>query len=231
MSYRPIQGFLTPNGRRLRGPSRSATLIPVPARPPTGYYDPSIDSQVSAGARGLQDLGIDTATGIRRGGENLQTTLADLLTGENRARADYGTATENLSRNYGILGARQAEATRAHGILSQDLMARADAIRSANQGREQGQLDTSLARSLQDIGTARTAAQTNYDRTYGPGGDLNLTLARAMREQPILESDANQQRLYQAKAAGYIPPNGPQWLLGPVRYPRRARVGNGRGVG
>ena len=208
---------------------RSATLIPVPSRPPTGYYDPSIDSQVSAGARGLGDLRIDVDTGKRRGLEDRDLTLADLMTGENRTRADATLATQNLGRQFGQLATGQAEAGRVRGIVSGGLAEQAAQIRAANQGRAQSQIDLSLNRALEDITTQRGDVNRGFDRQFGSGGDLDLQLARGEREQPLLEADANDLRLGQARAAGWVPPKA-HWQYGPApKRPKKLPRGRGRG--
>jgi hypothetical protein len=222
-----VYNSFTGRGRKpKRMPQRSATLIPVPSRPPTGYYDPSIDAQVAAGARGLGDLRIDVDTGKRRGLEDRDLTLADLLTSENRTRADATLATGNLNRQFGILAGQQAEAGRARGIVSGGLAAQQAEIRAGNQGRAQAQIDTSLTRALEDITTGRGDVNRGFDRQFGAGGDLDLQLARGEREQPLLEADANDLRLGQAKIAGWVPPKA-HWQYGkkPKKLPR------GRGAG
>jgi hypothetical protein len=205
---------------------------PKLTRPPTGYYDPSIDAQVAAGARGLGDLRIDIDTGIRRGGEDFQTamggartqraqTLADLMTGETRLRDDHRLATEDLGLQFGRLARGQAEGARARGVISSGLAARAAQIRAGNQGRAQAGLDLSRDRGLENIATDRSRFEENYltqtglldrdyQRQYGAGGDLDLQLARGEREQPLLEADANDLRLFQAKQAQWVPPGAPK---------------------
>lgn len=189
----------------------------APARPPAGYYDPSIDQQVSAGTRGLGDLRIDVDTAKRRGGEDRDLTLADLMTGENRAREDANIATGNLVTGYKRLATGQAQAARARGLgLSEGLAARAAGIRGANQQRDQAGIDLSFNRAMENINLQRGDVNRGFDRQFGPGGDLDLQLARGEREQPFLEADANQIRLYQAKQAGYLPPLRPKRPKRPV---------------
>lgn len=242
----------TGRGRKLRAPQTRATHVPSPSRPPAGYYDPSIDAQVSAGARGLQDLRIDIDTGKRRGAEDRDTalggltqtrdrTLADLLTGETRLNEDYTRSTGELGRQFGILAQQQAQGARSRGVLSSGLAARAAQIRAGNQGRQQVGLDLARNRGLEDIGTRRTRVgedfttqsgllERDFGRQFGAGGDLDLQLARGEREQPFLEADANALRLAQATAAGYVAPL-PYWKFD--KKPRRPRApkGGGSGVG
>lgn len=181
---------------------------PVPARPPSGYYDPAIDSQVAAGGRGLGDLRIDVDTAKRRGLEDYRSTLFDLDTTRDRTLQDYGTATGNLNLNFQRLGRQQGESARARGVMSEGIAAKSAAVRGANQGREQAGLDTQRDRSLADIQTRRTLLDRDYARQFASGGDMDLQLTRAEREQPFLEADANTQRLFQANQAGYLPPTG-----------------------
>jgi hypothetical protein len=189
----------------------------APARPPSGYYDPTIDQQVQAGARGLGDLRIDIDTAKRRGGEDRDTTLADLMTGENRARADAGIATGNLQTGYKRLATGQAQAGRVRGLgLSEGLADRAAGIRAANQQHDQAGIDLSLGRALENIDFQRRDLNRNFDRQFALGGDLDLQLARGEREQPLLEADANNLRLYQAKQANYVPPLRPKKPKRPV---------------
>lgn len=262
MAAYPTFGLLNPfRGRKPPKLPRQTPmeLIPPPSRPPTGYYDPSIDAQVAAGARGLGDLRIDVDTGKRRGGEDFASgltgltqsrdrTLADLLTNETRTNEDYGRATANLGLSFQRLQRGQAEAARAHGVASGGLAAQASRARDANQAREQSGLDLSRDRALADIGTQRGRVgedfttqsgllQRNFDRQFGSGGDLDLQLARGEREQPFLESDANALRLSQAIGAGYVPPkakyvpvSGASPLWPQLKKPKRPR-GGGSGIG
>jgi hypothetical protein len=224
-----IYNSFTGRGRKPRKQKPiQATLVPSPSRPPTGYYDPTIDHQVAAGKRGLDDLRIDIGTGKRRGAEDRDTTLADLLTAETRTRDDARLATENLGLQFQRLARGQAEGARVRGIVSGGLAEQAAGIRATNQGRAQATIDTSLTRAMEDIGTQRTNVGRAFDRQFGDGGDLDLTLIRGEREQPLLEADANELRLGQARAARYVPPM-PYWKFTNPPKKRKPRRGFGEG--
>jgi hypothetical protein len=196
-----------------------------PPRPPTGYYDPTIDHQVSAGQRGLGDLRIDIDTAKRRGVEDRDLTLADLMTSENRTRYDARLAGDELGLQFSRLARGQAEQSRVRGVTSAGLAAEAAQIRAANKGMAQGKIDLSLGRALENINLQRGDVTRGFDRQYGAGGDLDLQLARGEREQPLLEADANELRLAQAKAANWVPPSAAQQRAAAIKaWKRKQRM-------
>lgn len=168
-----------------KGASGPLTLPP----PPVGTYDPGIDYNAQASQRGYDYAAHDAQTAYEQGqqdyGLNLgdltrqrDYTLSDLLTGRTRTfedldtsktrlNQDYGFQTSELGRQYGILGRQQAERAAQQGITSQGLLRKSQQVRGENQKREQGQLDLSHNRGLEDIGTARTRVGEDYTTNVG----------------------------------------------------------------
>lgn len=153
--------------------------------PPVGTYDPAIDYNASASNRGFGQTVNDAQTAYEQGQQDytlglgdLTTgktrSLADLLTGENRLNQDYGFQTGENQRQYGILGRQQSERAAQQGIQSQGLLAKSAQVRGANQARDQGQLDLTHNRGLEDIGTNRTRVGEDFTR-----GKLGLDLGNA----------------------------------------------------
>jgi hypothetical protein len=164
--------------------------------PPVGTYDPAIDYNASAANRGYAQTQNDAQTAFEQGqqdyglglgdlGTGRDRSLADLLTGKTRSLADlgtnetrlnqdYGFQTSELGRNYGILGRQQGEHAAQQGVTSEGLLGKSQAVRAANQGREQGQLDLSHNRGLEDINTSRTRVGEDYTSgTTRVGEDYN----------------------------------------------------------
>ena len=93
-------------GQRSFGPGHGAAGTPGssgPLMPPPGTYDPIIDSQVRAGARGVQDLTADNVLADSRAQQDYATskeqvdtttgwTMADLLTNRDRSLQDLTTS-------------------------------------------------------------------------------------------------------------------------------------------
>jgi hypothetical protein len=186
-------------------------LFKGPPRPPTGYYDPTIDHQVSAGARGLGDLRIDVDTAKRRGKEDYDTGLGGLTQSRDRTLADLLTAETRL-------GQGQSQANRVQGITSAGLAAKQAAIRHGN-------FQLQRDRVGEDFTRQSGLLSTDYGRQFGDGGDLDLQLARGEREQPLLEADANELRLGQAKTAGWVPPSAAQQRALAIRAWKRKQKG------
>jgi hypothetical protein len=79
----------------------------------------------------------------------------------------------------------------------------AAAKRAANQGLEQGQLDTGLARAREDHDTGLGRLSVDFNRGTA---DRTLGLARAEREDTSFGLDTAAQRAYQAAGNNYTPP-------------------------
>lgn len=220
-------------------PPGSAPLGP----PPVGTYDPAIDYNASAADRGYEQTRDDAATAYEQGQQDYglgvgdltrgrDRSLADLLTGEGRLNQDYGFRTSENQRQYGILGRQQAEHAAQQGITSAGLLAKSQAVRGENQARDQGQLDLSHNRGLEDIGTSRTRVGEDFTRGklgldlgnarafggYGGNtisnpitglpqvGSLLTSLTRAGTENNAYQTFSAGQRTSQAAANGYVPP-------------------------
>lgn len=182
--------------------------------------------------RGADDL--STATGDVNA--TRASSLADLLSGyqrgqddsqlgEQRLGQDHTTALTNLTRQFSQLGGQQAQQASQSGLNSAGIFAQAAAKRQGNETIAQAPIDTSYNRSLTDLFTARDRASqdyaTNVGRTNAAAdeqlGKVNLGLGRqqtdwqtgidrAQRENTMFGQDANAQKWFQAKQAGYVAP-------------------------
>lgn len=159
---------------------------------PTGSYDPALDAQQGAVGRGLldqqtaydianarelTDYGTGTSQiglGLSRGREDLATQRSQLETQFGRSNADialrrsqtdedFQRNVEGLTRNYKNLSDSQRQQQAKAGVLRGGAMLQAAAKRTANQGLEQRDLDTSHQRQLQALTTAST--RLGEDRT------------------------------------------------------------------
>lgn len=197
------------------------------ASPPPGSYDPTIDANYAAAARGLGDLrqdvertntrsandlslaiGADGQSGI---GQQKAWSLSDNMRSRTRSQEDHGTATANLGRQYGNLARSQGQQAQQAGAVGGGALSDALLKRTANQGREQSGLDTSLSRTLADLSTSdQRIEKSAQDRVgnatldYGRGvEDRNqVQVPRAQREYTQFGVDSEKQRSFQASSNG-----------------------------
>jgi hypothetical protein len=200
---------LTAAQRRRAQRSRRFTPFKPVTKPPSGMYDPALDSGERAAQRGYGDLQQDT---------DRTRQLADLMKARQREGEDYGFRTSELGRQFGELAANQTNSANAAGLVgTSGYDALATQNRGANQRREQGQLDVAHRRSLDDFSTNETRVGEDASSRLGQmnltGGrqieDLGTTQERAGRELGFYGQDVNQQRFFQAGQAGYVPPTKP----------------------
>lgn len=218
--------------KQLSGWKPTAARIPgfVPwqaASPPPGSYDPTIDANYAAAGRGLFDLRQDVERANTRAGSDLSLavgadgtsgvgqqkawSLADNMRSRTRSQEDHGTATANLTRQYGNLGRSQAQQAQQAGAVGGGGLAQALLKRTANQGREQAGLDTSLSRTLADLSQSdQRIEKSAEDRVGGLTLDYNrgvedrnqVQVPRAQREYTQFGLDSERQRSFQAAGAG-----------------------------
>jgi hypothetical protein len=200
-----------------------------PTSPPPGTYDPALDAQLRAAQRGYGDLTLDTEQGAQRGQsdyvtstaeatQNRDRSLADILRSRARESTDYDTSTTGVKRRYGQLGDVQSEQAGATGQTRGGGLAAALAARTANQGIEQGALDTQHARFGEDSSLSETRTHQDYEApdtgifaklqsAYQRQQDDAATgLTRAGRELTFFGQDTGEAKFAQAAQAGYQPP-------------------------
>jgi hypothetical protein len=199
-------------------------------------YDYLYGDTADQNARDAGELGL-SVQGLER---QRDRSLADILMAKTRwdtdhgqadlrEAADYGTATADLGQNYQRMGASQAGNAVQAGVQSGGTFAAALAARTANQAHDQGAIDTSHTRYLQDSAQALDrsnqdfiAAQTRTQQDYGTddlgaigqaqrtGGytlaDRLKQVAQSGVENQHYQQDLNDQRWYQATQAGYAAP-------------------------
>lgn len=218
---------LAMRGKRAGGFKQTAATIPgftpySAALPPEGTYDPTLDANYGAAARGFGDLQQDTERANTRAGNDLTLglgaidqskgySLADNLRSRERTVQDYGTATTALGKRYSDLGSRQAESAQQAGAVGGGALADALLKRTANQGVDQAGLDTTKNRTLADLLTSdQRITQSAADR----GGALTLdynrgvedrnqvTVPRAARELVQFGIDTTRTKGFQASTSG-----------------------------
>lgn len=201
----------------------------APVKPPPNTYDPALDSQERATARGLADTVQDTGKNNQRAFSDLLLArgqlarqrsegLADIARRRTQEQQDYGRNVAGLNRSYHQLGNRQAQAFQGAGLQRGGALAQAARKRTANYQIERQPLDTNFARFNeqsrlnevrlgQDIDRRTAALGVDYQRGTE---DRNLALARARRENTFYGQDVSTQRFYQAKGTGYTAPTRPK---------------------
>jgi hypothetical protein len=189
--------------------------------------------------QGLSDL----LTSYQRGQQDSQL-------GESRLRQDYGTQIQGLQRGYARLGGQQAQQAAGAGLGSAGVFAQAAAKRAANEAIDQAPVDTGFNRGLADMLSSRSRATQDYGTNVGrttdaasrAAGQLSLGYGRqqhdqltaerrATREDMFFGQDANQQRWFQAKQAGYVAPETPARRRGAAGNGGASWAGSRRGLG
>jgi hypothetical protein len=195
---------------------------------PSGYYDPSLDAQRQSASRGLLNTEQDVGLAGRRATEDYGLDVGDVERGFGRGIEDIGTQrrytdedyTTNvalLTRQYGQQARQQAEVARKYGVTSGGIALMSAAKRAENQALEQGNLNRGYARTVEGLDT--TGRRLGEDRSSSLGrlqlgydrgvADRGTALSRARSEDLFYGLDVDQQKLYQAQAAGYAAPQRP----------------------
>jgi hypothetical protein len=181
-------------------------------RPPAGTYDPALDAQQRQATRGLADYKLDFTRDYGTPGQGVpsgrvwndyQIALANLNLGQTRETQDFGTATGNLARNYGILRQNQLQSGNQAGLLGGGYIAQATKAREGNQTRELGLLTQAHTRAGEDFGKSKAALGLTYTRATT---DAATALSRAIRENTAFGTDLSQARWYESKGK-FNPPN------------------------
>lgn len=117
----------------------------------------------------------------------------DFLTNTGRVGEDYATATGDLNRNYTNLGVQQGEGARAAGVAGGGALAQAMMKRQANQARDQGRIDQSRDRTMQDMSTGFNRGNADLDLGYGrQSADMGQGLARFLQDNSTATGRTNQ---------------------------------------
>lgn len=151
--------------------------------PPFMSYDPSINAEIRANQRGIEDINQDfqtqkkidrqdyrqTSKDIRRGFNRGRTDLkfgakqarrgfsekrSDIRQTAQRGREDFRLQLGETFRKYGIVASNQAQQSNARGVGEGGSLAAGAAIRSENQARDVGKLELARSRQQEDIATA-----------------------------------------------------------------------------
>ena len=170
----------------LAAPQPSNPTAPKPiSKPPAGFYDPTIDAQERAGARGVGDLAAatdqaniraldDLTVGRGRMGEDRDTSLAGLLRGKTRGLEDIGTGRQRLEEDYGSavaarrrafteLGSAQGQSAQAAGVAGGGALKAALAKRTADEGIQAAAQKQARDRGMQDFDTTGRRIGEDYD--------------------------------------------------------------------
>lgn len=241
-------------GARARKPKKGPEQVGGYYAPPEMSFDPAIEAERRAGRRGLHDIQQDIRIEGRRDKQDLSQALRDIRTKRKRgfqdlstdyargqqklgfqqhdanlraqrAREDFGTQLANLTRQFSVLGRRQAQAANAAGTLEGGTLAAAAQARQGNFEIGKQQIDVARARTEQDLASAlarigiarhqlrqdtgrertRLTADTHRDQRLSVQDfrrgkkDRYLKGQRAVREQKISDLDLLKQEIYQAR--------------------------------
>lgn len=196
---------------------------------PSGYFDPALDDQRGAASRGLlyteqdvgsqgryatEDLGYER-TGLQRTYDRSREQNAAAV---GQVNEDYNTNVAALQRSFQQLGRGQGEQQRRYGVTAGGGVALLAANkRNENQAIEQKGLDTTKARSLNELERLDRFSREDYvsggdrltqlyDRGVAGRGD---TLSRARSEDVFYGLGVDSQKQYQAQQALYDAPESP----------------------
>jgi len=151
--------------------------------PPFMSYDPSINAEIRANDRGLQDINQDFQTqrkidrqdyrqtrtdikqGFKRSTQDIKTSAnqtrrgfkektADIHQTAQRGREDFRLQLNDMFRKFGIQTSNQAQAANARGVGDGGTLAAAAAKRESNMARDRGSLELARSRQQEDIATA-----------------------------------------------------------------------------
>lgn len=231
---KPKQNALSPAARAEAQQKRDAqqnarSFIPtrVPERPPPGSYDPALDAAEGQTQTGFSDLLDDAAKkrtrglgdyGLSRGDLTRQRDerLADVGRSRTRGEEDFASRLGGLQRQFRILGDNQRQAANARGVSQGGTLAASAAKRAENEAYDRQPLDVARTRLGEDLDqdVTRTgeahdrgvgALDLNYQRTFGPGQDMDVALARAARDTGQFSIDTGRSRNFQAMQNNYDP--------------------------
>ncbi len=224
----------------------------APTKPPPGFYDPGLDAAGRASQRGLDYLTGDTEDSLARNKDEYGFSLGDLERNKGRSLADilrartlydanaaqagqreaqdYGRATGDLSTQYTRLGVQQTGNAESAGVAGGGTLAAALRARTANHEHDQGGLDQTHARFVEDqanqlqhaheaFDLAASRVGEDYGSVGGGGAEGSLTrhyqygvddagkaVERAGIENQFYQGDIGDQRWFQAQQAGYVSP-------------------------
>lgn len=222
--------------------------------PPAFTFDPALSAQRRAAKRGLADTLADIKTDLHFGRRDLRRGLTRIRTDTRRARQkigidynrsrerlsneradierkaqrqreDFSTRLADISRQFGELAHRQAEAQNAAGVLDQGTSAAAAAARARNQAEAEAPIRVAQQRFEEDLATALSrldvaGSQLDRDRSIAlnqlrQDRDFNRRAARtefgrnrfllgrkkqrAIREGTFTDADLLEQMIYQAR--------------------------------
>lgn len=159
--------------------------------PPFMSYDPSIDAEMRANQRGIEDINQDFRTqrkinrqdyrqtrkdirqtfqrgrtdlrfGAKQARRGFSEKTADIRKSGQRGREDFRLKLGDTLRKYGIEASRTAQSANARGVGEGGTLAASAAIRAENQARDVGRLELARERQQEDIATA--LQRVNKDR-------------------------------------------------------------------
>lgn len=155
--------------------------------PPVGSYDPVLDAQQRAAARGLVDLMGDTALSQSRSTQDLALQRKQLQQAKKRQIG-------NIDRQYNILGQNQTVAMRRLGVQDGGTPIQSRIVRDKNEQREVDEVKRVFRAQIQ-------AARMAYQRATQ---DRQLAQARAQRENTFYDQDIDTAKWYQARSSGLL---------------------------
>ena len=222
--------------------------------PPFMSYDPQIEAERRAGRRGLKDILKDTKIEGIRAGQDLHQALRDTRVKAQRGRQDintqafrgnqklgfqasdarlragrniedFHTQLSNLTRQFATLGHQQAQQANVAGVLDAGTLAAGAQQRAQNFAIARQPIDTGIARTKEDLGTAlgrigiarhqlgvdtgrartRLRQDTKRDRRLSRQEfkrgkqDRGIKRQRAKREQAISDTNLLVEEIYNAR--------------------------------
>jgi hypothetical protein len=157
--------------------SRFASWTPfrMPSRPPSGSYDPALDSQQGAAQRGFADIQQDTEQAGQRANTDWTTDRTAATTQRGYGLEDFGTQRANTERSYGR-------------SLADLLTSRARGTEDFAQGRTRATQDRDTTFGNISRGYSRLGAQQGEQvaaRGVAQGGTLAAALAARTQNEGL----------------------------------------------
>jgi hypothetical protein len=172
---------------------------------PPGYYNPSLDVQLSEGKLGTEQ----TLAGLGRQKTNAESDYATNLGLVKQRETDQLQKEKEtlglLGESYKKLGVQQGGQANATGTLYGGALISAAMKRAANEGSQKARDEAGRAEQKQANETEEGRLVREESRLVGPGGSILEAIANAEKSQQLFGQNINTLKGTQAAEHGYTP--------------------------
>lgn len=188
-------------------------------QPPFLSYDPSIEAERRAAARGLLDVLKDTRIQRKQATQDFRSSVRDLKTTKRRALTDlsreksrglldFTTKMAAVTNKYGNLQQSQSNSAASKGVFDASTLQSSADQRAYNQQAEETPLKQARDQLLQDVSTQKRRSRQDFrhDKRLSKRDwkrtikQLHIQAQRARREQAIGNVDLINQEIFDARS-------------------------------